>query len=287
MTIEKYLLEQYTADTAKIYGYEIDNYLSNCPAAAHAVYKDVVSYIGVLRLRYSKASTLNRILCSIKAYYDFLCYTSQRSDNPARAIKLRDRQSRDVQLQDLFSTEELETLLSRPERYTNLAYRNRVLISLLIYQAMHPGEMEFLTIHDINLATGSIYIKPTASTNKRELQLKPNQILLFYQYIHEIRPKLLHQNKSSALLIGIRGTCMKADDIAKHVIRSYKGLYPRRPVNAQTIRQSVITNLLKQGHDLGLVQAFAGHKYPSSTERYKQNAVETLRDAVQQYHPLR
>jgi hypothetical protein len=41
-----------------------------------------------------------------------------------------------------------------------------------------------------------------------------------------------------------------------------------------------------QGHDLSLVQAFAGHKYPSSTERYKQNEIETLRDAVQKYPPL-
>ena len=287
MTLEQYLREHYTPGTVKAYLYEIGNYTANCPGAAQAVYKDIVSYMGALRLRYSKASTLSRILASIKAYYDFLCYTSQRSDNPARAIKLRDRRSKDVQLQDLFTREELETLPDRPERYNNLAHRNRVLISLLIYQALTTGEMEALRVPDINLDTGSIYIKPTASTNKRELQLKPNQILLFYQYIHEVRPKLLQQNKSDALLIGLRGTPMKTDDIAKHVIRSYKGLYPHRQVNAQTIRQSVIANLLKQGHDLSLVQAFAGHKYPSSTERYKQNEVETLRDAVQQYHPLR
>lgn len=287
MTIKKYLLGHYTEDTAKIYLYEIENYTANYPQAAGAVYKDVVSYIGALREKYSNASTLNRILCSIRAYYDFLCYTGRRTDNPAKAIKLRDQRSRDIQLQDLFSTEELETLLNRPERYNNLAQRNRVLISLLIYQALHPGEMEALTVQDINLGSGNIYIKPTTSTNKRELQLKPNQILLFYQYIHETRLKLLGKNKSDALLIGIRGTPMKVDDIAKHVIRSYKGLYPRRQVNAQTIRQSVIANLLKQGHDLSLVQAFAGHKYPSSTQRYKQNEIETLRDAVQKYHPVK
>jgi integrase/recombinase XerD len=287
MTIKKYLLRSYTQNTAKIYLYEIENYIANYPQAASAVYKDVVNYIGTLRRKYSNASTLNRILCSIRAYYDFLCYTGQRSDNPARSIKLRDQRRKDVQLQDLFTTEELEALLDRPERYNNLAYRNRVLISLLIYQALLPGEMEALTVPDINLDAGSIYIKPTTSTNKRELQLKPNQILLFYQYIHEIRPKLLQAKKSDALLIGIRGTPMKSGDIVKHVMRSYKGLYPRRQVNAQTIRQSVIANLLKQGYDLSLVQAFAGHKYPSSTERYKQNEVETLRDAVQKYHPVK
>jgi integrase/recombinase XerD len=53
-----------------------------------------------------------------------------------------------------------------------------------------------------------------------------------------------------------------------------------------TIRQSVITNLLKQGHDLSIVQSFAGHKYPSATQGYKQNEFETLKAEVNKYHPF-
>ena len=290
MTLQSYLQQHYTKDTAAVYQYEIDNYISGHPRAAEAVYKDVVSYMGLLRSRYNNASTLNRILCSIKAYYDFLCYTGVRSDNPARSIKLRDQRSRDVQLQDLFTSQELEALLHRRETVNKLVYRNRVLISLLIYQALQPGEIEALTLPDINLADGSIYIKATAKTNKRELQLRPGQILLFYQYIHEIRPKLLLRGKRATnnfLLLGLKGDVMKSGDITKHVKRSYKGLYPGRQINAQTIRQSVIANLLKEGHDLSLVQGFAGHKYPSSTERYKQNEIETLKSAIQKYHPLK
>jgi integrase/recombinase XerD len=179
--------------------------------------------------------------------------------------------------------------LNRKERYTNLDYRNKVLSSLLIYQALHPREIESLLVENINLESGSIYIKPTYKTNSRTLQLKPNQILLFYTYIHEIRPKLLKTDNSklTTLLIGIRSEPMSGEDITKHIKRSFKELYPNRTVNAQTIRQSVIANLLKQGYDLSLVQHFAGHKYPSTTERYKQNEIETLRSAIQKYHPIR
>jgi integrase/recombinase XerD len=35
-----------------------------------------------------------------------------------------------------------------------------------------------------------------------------------------------------------------------------------RNLNAKTIRQSVIANLLKEGKDLRVVQVFAGHKKP-------------------------
>lgn len=283
--IENYLQKHYSPDTAKAYKREIEIYLSNYPAAEKANYKDLTNYIGLLRNRYSKASTISRIVSSLKVYYDYLCSEGVRNDNPTKAIKLRDKQSRDIQLQDLFTTEELEILLNRKERYTNLDYRNKVLSSLLIYQALHPREMESLLIENINLVSGSIYIKSTYKTNSRTLQLKPNQILLFHQYITEIRIKLLNGNASSCLLIGIRSEPMSGEDITKHIKRSFKELYPNRKVNAQTIRQSVIANLLKQGHDLSLVQNFAGHKYPSTTEKYKQSEIETLKAAVNKYHP--
>ncbi|MBX9850584.1 MAG: tyrosine-type recombinase/integrase [Cytophagaceae bacterium] len=60
-----------------------------------------------------------------------------------------------------------------------------------------------------------------------------------------------------------------------------------RKVNCQTIRQSVVTNLLKAGNDLRIVQVFAGHKYPSTTERYKQTNVEALKMAISIYHPIK
>ena len=286
MILEQYLKSHYSPDTARTYKREVEIYVSNYPAAETANYKDLTNYIGLLRNRYSKASTISRIVSSLKVYYDYLCSEGIRNDNPTKAIKLRDKQSRDIQLQDLFTTEELEILLNRKERYTNLDYRNKVLSSLLIYQALHPREMESLLIENINLDSGSIYIKSTYKTNSRTLQLKPNQILLFHQYINEIRPKLLQQTQSNVLLIGIRSGIMTGEDITKHIKRSFKGLYPNRKVNAQTIRQSVITNLLKQGHDLSLVQNFAGHKYPSTTEKYKQSEIETLKAAVNKYHPL-
>jgi len=286
MTLPDYLKQHYAPATAKAYGREIEIYKSNCKQGDKAVYKDILDYIGLLRQRYSKAATISRIVSSIKVYYDYLCQEGIRDDNPARAIRLKDKQSRDIQLQDLFTTDELEALLTRKERYHHLDYRNKVLMSLLIYQGLHPREMEVLTVPDINLTTGIIYIKSTAKTNARTLPLKPNQILLFYEYINEVRPKLLKESLSNAMLIGLRGKAMKGEDITKHVKRSLKGIHPGRKVNAQMIRQSIIANLLKQGHDLSLVQAYAGHKYPSATQRYRQQELETLKSAVNKYHPL-
>lgn len=92
--------------------------------------------------------------------------------------------------------------------------------------------------------------------------------------------------QASKLLVGLRGVPMSAPDITKHVKRTYKEVYAGRLVNAQTIRQSVIANLLKAGNDISAVQMFPGHKYPGSTQKYRQNEIENLQSAVNKYHPF-
>jgi integrase/recombinase XerD len=44
---------------------------------------------------------------------------------------------------------------------------------------------------------------------------------------------------------------------------------------------------LKQHNDLRIVQSFAGHKYPSTTERYKQNDIEALQQQIKKHHPIK
>lgn len=43
---------------------------------------------------------------------------------------------------------------------------------------------------------------------------------------------------------------------------------------------------MKSGKYSRVVQVFAGHKYPSATEKYRQTNVEELKKEVQKYHPL-
>ncbi|OYU84371.1 MAG: integrase [Flavobacterium sp. BFFFF2] len=286
-TLAAYLLRHYTKKTAIAYQREIEIYINNNPKSKRYTYAEIVDYIGLLRTKYTNAKTIKRILASIKAYYSYLCFIELRKDNPSKSIKLRDKQTRDIQLQDLFTTEELETLLTaKQERYTNLDYRNKVLMSLLIYQGLKPNEIAALQCDELNLEQATIYIKSSAKSNSRTLALRANQILLFKKYTEEIRPKLIQDNQTKAFVIGQRKQPMSAEDITKHITRNYD-IYPPRKVNALTIRQSVITNLLKQHHDLRIVQSFAGHKYPSTTERYKQTQVEALQEALGLYHPIR
>lgn len=59
-----------------------------------------------------------------------------------------------------------------------------------------------------------------------------------------------------------------------------------RVVSAQTIRQSVLTSLLKAGHDLSVIQGVGVYRHPGSTDRCRPDEVATLAAAVLQYHPF-
>ena len=286
--INNYLKERYSAATTEAYYREIIIFLKNFPDAQSAGYKQIMDYIGQLRERYHKSGTVRRLLHSIKAYYSFLNYSDNREDNPAASIRLRDRQEKEIQLQDLFTAQELETLLAgKKERYRGLELRNRVLMSLLIYQALLPQEIGRIRLDDIDLEKGTVYVRGAGKTNSRTLPLKTLQVMLFYNYIHKARPKLLGNRESKMFLTGNRGKAIQGEDIPKHIKRHYSKRFEGRKITAQSIRQSVITNLLKSGKELRVVQAFAGHKYPSATEKYRQNSVEALKRAINNYHPIK
>jgi integrase/recombinase XerD len=286
MSLESYLKQKVAPSTAKRYLREISLFFISAEAKnidpKEAIYSQIMDYIGELR---KKSNDLNCSLYGIKKYYDYLLSANLRQDNPAKSIRLRDKKSRDIQLQDLFKTEELEQLLERKERYSILRNRNKIIISLLIYQGLTNGEITKLALENISLEAGNIYIKSGRKTNRRTLKLQAKQVFWLMKYIQEDRPKLL-KIASKKLLISKLGTEENGEGIC-YLIETQKHLFPNRKLTARTIRQSVITNLLKAGKDLRLVQVFVGHKYPSTTEKYKQTKVEELKNQVLKHHPLR
>lgn len=287
MSLRDYLTRYYSTSTAKLYGFEIDHYLSEVGShrAEQAGYRELVGHLASLRDRYDNVGTLHRILQAIKCYYRYLLESGQRGDHPAINLSLRDVRPGQIQLQDLLSEVELGALLlPRVERYAMLARRNRVVMSLLVNQALALREMVVLQVDDIDLEQATIQASGTAKLNARKLRLKAEQILLLHDYLQQDRPQLL-RGQSDALIITSRGSAEQGEGI-HYLVETYRSIIPGKRLTPTTIRQSVIHLRLQKGEDLRHTQAFAGHKNPSTTEQYRQSRLEVLRKAVELYHPL-
>jgi len=277
---KQYLIERYSASTVKSYLFAVHRYLEKSGHEG-ASYLELMDYIGWLR---REKESIRLDLHALKSYYRYLVQIGARADNPAQSIRLRDQQRKDVQLQDLFSPEELDRLLERVERYPILKHRNKIIISLLIYQGLQTGEIRRLSIDDVDLEAGTIEIRASRTSNGRSLKLQANQVYWLIQYLEKNRNELL-KTDTNQLIISKLGKAENGEGIS-YLVSTKQHLFPSRKLNPKTIRQSVIANLLKAGKDLRVVQVFAGHKYSSSTERYRQDNVDELKNEVLKYHPL-
>ena len=175
----------------------------------------------------------------------------------------------------------------RKERYPILAKRNQIIISLLVNQALLVGDIEKLRIKDLDLQNVKISIQKTGITNSRILELKAEQILLFYQYLQEDRTLLANNRQPSTnnFLLGKLGTKITSDDI-NYLISTYRKNFTKK-LTSITIRQSVIKLKLDNGENLRKVQYFSGHKHADTTEKYRETGIDALQTAINQYHPIK
>lgn len=286
MNLTNYLQNELSEGTIKTYLYEIEKFKKHYRNPEKLSYQNIMEYVELLRKNYNPQS-VKRTIYAIKKYYDYLVETGKIKTNIATNIKIKDGKENPIQLQELLTEKELQQLLElRIERYPILEKRNQIIMSLLVNQGLLVGEIERLKIEDLDLKNAKIRILKSGITNERILELKAEQILLFYEYLKEEREQLetFRTESENYFLLGKLGTKITADDI-NYLVSTYKKNFTKK-LTSITIRQSVIKLKLNQGENLRKVQYFAGHKNADTTEKYKETGINALQTAINQFHPL-
>jgi site-specific recombinase XerD len=250
-------------------------------------FKDVINYLNEKSKEYSNGNTKVYILNGLKKYFDYLIEIGKRDDHPCLNLQIRNQRRKEIIHQDLFTSKELELLLEREERYEDLKQRNRVVMSLLIYQGLNSAEISNLNLSHIDLDSGVIFIKASKKIGQRHIELVNKQYRLFDTYINEGR-KSLHRDTipTNAFVIGKLGTRISVDDI-HYLVSTLKGLFPDRNLTPTTIRQSVIANWLNEKKiPLEQAQLMSGQKWISTTVKYRQNNIEEQRELMNKWFPI-
>lgn len=257
-----------------------------------AKYTDILDFIEVLKEKGKSIRNINCHLLALRHYYNSL----NINKNPAEGVILKGT-TRNIPT-NLLEEKELTELYETYRIYDNRDKRNKIILGLIIYQAVTTEELHKLKPEHILLKKGKIIIPPGKRSNQRTLKLEPHQIIELHEYINEIRPEIIKNiNKppgrkpdkinteqiNKQLFISSNGNTNIKNSLL-HLFAALKKKYPYIKHGKQ-IRMSVITNKLKT-MNLRQVQYFAGHKWVSSTERYKLENIEDLKKDVEKYHPL-
>jgi len=285
MTLEQFILQKCTKQTTNSYLFAINHFLKLNPKAKRYKYQNIVSYMNEIEKQQPNSKYRVVILSALKKYYNYLVMIGYRADHPCKRLNIKVKSNQAIQVQNLFTSEELQLLLTRENRYQHLDTRNSVLLSLLIYQGLTSEELARLEVKDIDLDNGTIYVKASTSQNRRTLELLNKQMIIFSKYINEVRPELLRCS-SNKLLLSKLGKPISVDGIHA-VIEPLKALFSDKKLNPQTIRMSVICNWLNEKNiPLERVQELAGHKWPGTTEKYIKVDSKNERELINRYFPL-
>lgn len=267
-------------------------------ALEQITYTEILDYADHLKQKGDSIGNINHILLAVRHYFTYLQNEGQISYNPASGISLKGA-IRGIP-HDLLNKEELGCLYESYAVNDERTHRNKVILSLLIFQGISNEALHKLRADHIKLKEGKIHIPASGNTNSRTLKLEAEQVMELYEYIHITRPKILagrsterpgrkpETMKAAAeiqqLFISMNG-CENIKNSLYHFNQALRKLNPKYR-NAMQIRQSVITEWLKE-KDLRTVQYMAGHRYVSSTERYQSSNLEDLKEALSKHHPLR
>jgi site-specific recombinase XerD len=245
-------------------------------------YKTLLKYIETLKKSNIKTRSLQEYIGKLKIYFNYLQEENYRADNPI--INTNIKGTIKTVLGTLLTSDELEDLYySYQTKNNDLARkRNKVIIGLLVYQGLQTKEIPNLKEEHLELYKGKITIPSTSKTNSRILELKPWQLIDMIEYMKEIRPQLVPKEEGNLFTTNYQNSNLS--NVLKNISKELKQ-YNRDYQSAIQIRNSVIVNWLKQ-YNLRKVQYLAGHKYISSTERYKQDNLESLHEMINSFHPI-
>lgn len=241
----------------------------------------LMDYVKFMQAIPVKIGTQNIRLNTLSKYYEFLKSKDIITKNPIRNFRVRSDVKRVVrtplserELLELFH-EYIKYQDAKPKRLNfpqrdEINLRMRLIASLVIFQGLHTGEMDKLTVQDVNLTNGTIYIPSTSRSNSRVIPLHQQQIIPFYSYLND--PRKPEQKMFSS----------KIQSGFNYILDELKGINPVI-INLQHIRASVIMNWIRI-HGKRKAQYMIGHRYVSTTESYEVQDVSGLNALLEKTH---
>jgi integrase/recombinase XerD len=244
-------------------------------------YQDILAYMKYCQTKGNNRGTVQHTVIIVSHYFDYLEEIGEVKHNPAKGIKVQGVKRK--VLYHTFEPNELYAIYHTYQHPTLSGRKNKVMIGLLVYQGLKTEELDKLEVKDVKLKEGKIEVPGGKRSNGRTMQLESHQMLDMYDYVMQVRPKILEKTKqqTNKLFVSLEGgTKLRI----QYLTDQLKAQHPKVESFKQ-IRASVIVKWLRQ-YNLREVQYLAGHRYISSTESYQQNEMQGLSEEVNQFHPL-
>jgi len=254
------------------------------------------NYLQELTAMNLSTGSIARNISSIRGFHAFLMRENLTEANPAKMIDLP-RQAK--KLPAVLSVEEVESILSAPDRSTLVGMRDAAILECLYGTGIRVSELIFLQMDQLFFDIG--FLRVIGKGNKERLvPLGEPALKAIQSWVEKARPTFaMAAGAGGRAVSGVPGGAQTQNRVfinqrgaplsrmtIWNIVRKYsvatgieKHVYPH------IFRHSFATHLLEGGADLRSVQEMLGHVSIITTEIYTHVDRTLLHQVHKEFHP--
>ena len=285
----KYLKEErrLTGNSLDAYKRDVEMFEKFCDDRGHkdlihVSNTDVVAYLLHLSETGKSASTSNRKLASIRAFYKYAVERGLVTSNPATNVKAPKIQRREI---EFLTVDEVEKLLSMPGNKTPKQKRDKAILELMYATGIKVNELLAANVEDVNLRIG-FFTCPGTIGKARIVPIGRMAREAIEDYIENGRQRLLKRNVDErALFVNIYGERMSRQGLWKMLKTYGKKAGLEDKITPHILRNSFAVHMVQNGADIKSLQELLGHEDISATQIYLSVMKNRIKDVYDHTHP--
>lgn len=278
--------KRYSKLTKKAYGDDLRQFLLYYGVdeggfdPSQVTHADIRSWIMSLTASGDKATTVNRKISSLKAFFRYMLRRGVITKNPASKIGALRKPSR---LPSFVEKSRMSRLVDLLEPSDDFVTEKRSLIVLLFYGCgLRLAELVGICTGDISVEEAAI--KVTGKGNKQRIvPLVPILLQRIANYM-ELRSKIC-KSDNKFLILSNKGEPVSRTEVYRTVrqVLTLMGVEGKR--SPHVLRHTFATHLLSEGAGIETVKELLGHADLSTTQIYTHSTVDELIKAYRSAHP--
>jgi integrase/recombinase XerD len=232
-----------------------------------------------------KASTVGRMLVSVRSFYRFLAQEGELEADPTVTVGVP-RQTRS--LPKAIPLIDVERLIESPPADL-LGRRDRAILETLYGAGLRISELVSLDVDDVDLDGGLIVVVKGKGSKSRQVPIGKAATDAVTVYVRSARPELARRTTAvssrGALFLNARGGRLSRQGCWKVLKGRAEAVGLDAGVSPHTLRHSFATHMLDGGADIRVVQELLGHASLTTTQVYTLVSDSRLREVYESSHP--
>lgn len=270
--------DAYQRDVSGFVAFEASRGITDITAASST---EMVAWLHELKTLGRSASTVNRKVASVRAFYRYLTDRGLAQSDPTAGIRSPKIERKEI---EYLTIQEIDRLLESPDESVR-GVRDRAILEVLYATGIRVSELIDLDMESINLRMGFVTCDGSGSRARIIPLGRPARAAL-ENYVYDARNQLIRERtEEQALFVNQYGRRITRQGLWK-ILRDYgEKAQLEHSLTPHTLRNSFAVHMLQNGADLKSLQELMGHDDITATQVYLSATKSRLKDVYDRAHP--